>query len=136
MILIKIRFIKNSFFLLVIFSCLIFSCKDSKNNVSSENIQKGAQLFASVGCATCHSLSDDHKLYGPSLHNILGTQIKVIRNGEEHSILVDKDYIKLAIVDPDYEKPVVYKSNKMPKPSLTHNEVNCIVDYLIVLNKK
>lgn len=122
------------FFLLIVFS-LVLGCKDSKEKINMENIQKGQALFNSVGCATCHSLSKD-KLYGPTLNAILGTKVTVIRTDGEHSFLVDKNYIKKSIIDPDYEKRVLFKNNKMPKPNLTNFEVDCITNYLISINNK
>ncbi|MFK8060144.1 MAG: c-type cytochrome [Polaribacter sp.] len=123
--------IKNVYFLLLIVASLVLGCKNSKE----KNIQKGKELFTSVGCATCHSLSTE-KLYGPPLHIILGTKIKVVRNSKEYAILIDRDYIKKSIIDPDYEKPILFKSKKMPKPSLTNLEVDCITDYIISINNK
>lgn len=121
------------YFLFLTLSSFFLGCKDSTEKMKQENIQKGKELFTSVGCATCHSLSGA-KLYGPSLHAILGTKTKVIRNGKEYSFTIDINYIKKAIVDPDFEKPLLFKSNKMPKPSLTDFEVDCITNYLISLN--
>lgn len=132
---IKINNKKAVYFLLLIIALFVLGCKDSKQKINLENIQKGQELFTSVGCATCHSLSGD-KLYGPALNGILGTQTKVIRNNTEYSFLIDRNYIIKSIIDPDYEKPILYKSNKMPKPSLTSFEVDYITDYLISLNNQ
>ena len=127
---------KRALYLIIsIFIFSISSCKNSEEKIKSESIKKGEKLFTTVGCATCHSLTNT-KLYGPSLHNILDTKINVIRNNKEYAIVVDRNYIKKSIVDPDYEKPVSFKSNKMPKPSLTNDEVDCIVNYLISINSK
>ncbi|WP_158839592.1 c-type cytochrome [Polaribacter sp. L3A8] len=123
------------YFLLLIVSSLVLGCKDSTEKINLEKIQKGRELFTSVGCTTCHSLSKD-KLYGPSLNFILGTKKQVIRNGKEYAIIIDSNYIKKSIIDPDYEKSLLFKSNKMPKPSLTSIEVDCITNYLINMNNK
>ncbi len=130
----KIHLKKATYFLLISVTAFVFGCKDSKEKI---NLKKGQELFTSVGCATCHSLSGDKdKLYGPSLNAILGTKTKVIRNNKEYSFFIDRNYIKKSIIDPDYEKPLLFKSNKMPKPSLTNFEVECITDYLISINNK
>lgn len=127
--------IKKLCFLLLIISSLILGCKDSKEKTQIKNIKKGKELFTSVGCATCHSLTED-KLYGPSLHTVLGKETIVIRNGKEYSLIIDKAYIKKSIINPDYEKSILFKSNKMPKPSLTDFQINCITDYIISINQK
>ncbi len=126
---------KTLCFFLLIGSSVFLGCKDSKAKINLENIQKGRELFNSVGCATCHSLSGD-KLYGPALNDILGTETKVMRNNKVYSFIIDRNYIKKSIIDPDYEKPLLFKSNKMPKPSLTNFEVDCITDYLMSINNK
>lgn len=131
----KITNKKLVYFLLLVVSSFILGCKDSKEKINLENIEKGKELFTSVGCATCHSLSGE-KLYGPALNTILGTEITVIRDGKEYSFLIDKNYIKTSIINPDYEKSLPYKSNKMPKPSITTFEVDCITDYLISINNQ
>jgi cytochrome c2 len=122
-----------SLFLIVTF--FLLSCKDSEEKKHLNIVAKGQNLFTTVGCATCHSLTED-KLYGPSLHAILGKKTKVIRNGKEHSFVIDRDYIKNSIKNPDYEKSILFKSQKMPKPSLTDFEIDCITNYLISINKK
>lgn len=130
----KINNKKTYYFLFFLVPYLFVGCQDSKEKKEFENIQKGKQLFTSVGCATCHSITGE-KRYGPKLNDILGTESKVIRNGEEYTFTIDRNYIKKAIADPDYEKPLLYKSNKMPKPNLTDHEVDCITNYLISIHK-
>ena len=126
---------KKAYLLVLIFTSLCLSFCNSEEKKKEERIKTGKKLFTNVGCATCHSLNTS-KLYGPSLHNILATETTVIRNGKEHTFVIDKDYIKKSIKDPDYEKSILYKSKKMPKPSLTDADIDCITDYLININKK
>ena len=131
----KINKHKTVYLLLLIGSVLVLSCKNSKEKTELENIKKGEKLFATTGCITCHSLNNK-KLYGPSLNHILGKKIKVIRNSREHSIIIDKAYIKKSISDPDYEKPQLFKRSTMPKPNLTEGEIDCITNYLISIQPK
>lgn len=126
---------KNNLIFLIVF--LISGCNSQNNNklTSKESSQKGEALFATVGCTTCHSLSGE-TLYGPSLNKILNTEIIVIQGGKEHSIKIDREYIKRSIQDPDFEKLVDFKNKKMPKPTLSPDEIDQIVDYLISINSK
>ena len=114
-------------------SFLMIGCSSSKEKTRLKNLQKGKELFTSVGCATCHSTSGS-KFYGPALNKLLGMETNVIRNGKEYTFKIDRNYIRKSIIDPDYEKPLLYKSNKMPKPNLTDVEVDCLTDYLISIN--
>jgi cytochrome c551/c552 len=116
---------------------LIAGCNSRKSSklLTKENTQKGGALFVSVGCPTCHSLSGEVR-YGPSLNSILNTEVIVIQGGKEHSVKVDREYIKRSIQEPDFEKVADFKNKKMPKPSLSQDEINQITDYLIFINSK
>jgi mono/diheme cytochrome c family protein len=127
--------VKNNLILLIIF--LISGCNYQNSNkiTTKERIQKGEALFASVGCTTCHSLTGEAR-YGPALNKILNTDVIVIQGGKEHSVKVDREYIKRSIQDPDFEKLVDFKNKKMPKPTLSPDEIDQIADYLISINSK
>lgn len=125
----------NKYLFLIFTLTLLTSCAKSKEKIHLENIQKGEKLYNSVGCATCHSISGE-KRYGPKLNDILGTETNVIRNGKEYTIIIDRNYIKKSIIDPDYEKSILFKNSRMAKPSLTDHEVDCITSYLTSIYKK
>lgn len=60
----------------------------------------------------------------------------VVRDGEEHSIKIDREYIRRSIQNPEFEKVVDFKDRKMPKPEIAKDEIERIVDYLIFVNSK
>lgn len=126
---------KNNLIFLIVF--LISGCNSQNSNklTTKESIQKGEAIFTSVGCTTCHSLSGETR-YGPSLNKILNTEVIVIQGGKEHPLKVDREYIKRSIQDPDFEKLVDFKNKKMPKPTLSPDEIDQIVDYLISINSE
>ena len=126
---------KNTLIFVIVF--LIAGCNSRKSSkiLTKDNTLKGEALFASVGCTTCHSLSGESR-YGPSLNSILNTEVIVIRGGKEISVKVDRDYIKRSIQDPDFEKVADFKNKKMPKPSLSQDEIDQIADFLIFINTK
>lgn len=116
----------------------IFSgCKPSNNGKANtkENVEKGDVLFHSVGCTQCHSLNGE-TMYGPALNNILNTSIRVIRDGKEVSLTVDREYIRHSVQNPEYEKLLNFKMRKMPKTELSEEEINQLTDYLISINEK
>jgi cytochrome c551/c552 len=126
---------KNNLIFLIVF--LIAGCNSRNSNkiTTKESTQKGEALFVAVGCTTCHSLSGEAR-YGPSLNKILNTDVIVIQGGKEHSVKVDLEYIKRSIQEPDFEKLVDFKSKKMPKPTLSPDEIDQIAGYLISINSK
>ena len=106
---------------------------DSRNN-STDILIKGSQLYTRSGCNVCHSL-DDKEVYGPPLNNIYMKKIKVVRDGSEIELTADRKYIKKAIVDPRREKVLEYRNREMPLTSLSNEEAELLVDYLIELNR-
>lgn len=75
-------------------------------------------------------------MYGPPLNAILHSNIFVIRNGVKQSIKVNRDYFLRSIKNPEYEKVIDFQDRKMPKPQLSNKDIDCIVDYLILLNER
>ena len=74
-------------------------------------------------------------MYGPSLNGILHTSIQVIREGSEHTLIIDREYILRSIQNPDYEKLINFRNSKMPKTELSPEEIEFITDYLISINE-
>jgi len=62
-------------------------------------------LFERYGCISCHSLGEDKKR-GPSLLTLYRKKVVVITpEGEEKTIVVDKEYLRDAIYNPDKYVP-------------------------------
>ena len=75
-------------------------------------------------------------MYGPALNNILNTSIRVIREGKEVSLTVDREYIHRSIRNPEYEKLLDFKKQKMPITELSEDQINQLTDYLISINER
>ena len=120
-----------------LFILTLYGCTNSGDQylVSEERANKGKELFKNDGCVTCHSLTGEIK-YGPSLNNILHTRIEVIREGKIQTIIVDRKYLTRSIYEPDYEKVEAFKNKKMPKPQISLEDINHLVDYLIFVNNQ
>lgn len=125
--------IKSVFYCLIFLLSTIVGCKDSNNKTNQDQIKKGQELFSNVGCVMCHSLSGE-KRYGPPLNTIFNKKNSVIRDSTELKVTVDRAYLKRSITDPDFEKPIDFQESKMAKTTLTNNDIDCIVDYLISVN--
>lgn len=121
---------------LVFMACLLGGCSSNgKKPTLAENAAKGEVLFLSVGCTQCHSLNGE-TMYGPALNNILNTSIRVIREGKEVSLTVDREYIHRSIQNPEYEKLLDFNKRKMPKTELSEDQINQLTDYLISIHDK
>ena len=96
-------------------------------------LSQGEELFANYICNTCHSL-DGSDMYGPSLQGLYGQEIRVVRNGEEKTLLANRRYLKRAIIHPDHEKVAGFEDRIMPRPQMSKSDVKLLVDYLIALD--
>ena len=82
-------------------------------------------LLDTKECLSCHSV-DGSEGIGPTLKGIYGRETR-LTNGK--TVTADEAYLREAIVHPD-ATIVSGFDNLMPKPELTDEEVNEIIDYL------
>ena len=94
----------------------------------------GSDLFNRYGCIACHSLNGS-VMYGPPLNGLFMKEVTVVRQGQEETIVADREYFTRAITDPDYEKVLEYKSKVMPKPDIPEDDVESLIDYLTGLGE-
>ncbi len=78
---------------------LIFGAAGHPHMKESAKNMSGNEIVASR-CTACHSLEPDVRKIGPSLHGLLGREVK-LSSGKVFPR--DKDYIKRSITDPDAE---------------------------------
>jgi cytochrome c551/c552 len=108
--------------------------RTSKNQSDQDILKKGSELFSKYGCNICHTF-DGSVLYGPPLNEIYMTEIMVIREGKEKSIVADREYLKRAIVDPRYEKVLEYQNKEMPVTFISDEEADILTDYIIAMSE-
>ena len=123
---------------IVFFSLFVFvvACTEAplKKPDKKKIIQKGAELYAKYGCAVCHSL-DGKVIYGPALNGIFMKNVKVIRNGQEFTVVADRDYLRKAISEPRYEKVLEYKNKEMPLTNFSKEETEILLEYIILFDE-
>lgn len=117
--------------LLLLTAC---GCGTSKKQNDQDILKKGSDLFNKYGCNICHTF-DGSVLYGPPLNEIYMTEIMVIREGKEKSIVADREYLKRAIVDPRYEKVLEYQNKEMPVTFISDEEADILTDYIIAMSE-
>lgn len=95
---------------------------------------KGRQIVQTNGCLACHS-ADGSKLIGPTFKGIYGHSVVVITDGKEKEIVVDDEYIKKSIYEPDSEVVKGYTKGMMIsyKQQLTDADIAEITEYLKTL---
>ncbi|MDO9039954.1 MAG: cytochrome c oxidase subunit II [Bacteroidota bacterium] len=94
----------------------------------------GKRIMQNIGCFACHTI-DGSKLIGPSFKGIYGHEATVITGGKERVVMVDDEYIKRSIYDPNAD--VVKGFNKglmMPyEGQLSDEDIVQITEYLKTL---
>ncbi len=93
---------------------------------------KGRELLAKYGCTGCHSL-DGSKMVGPTLLGLFGRQVTVTTDGVERKLIVDREYLIRAIVEPQSDITQGYAPMMPPYASLSAEELEEIVEYLEAL---
>lgn len=119
----------------IIFILVLSGCGANNKAKQAETLKKGSELFTKYGCAVCHSL-EGKEIYGPALNEIYGKETRVIRNGQEINILVNRDYLIKAISDPRFEKVAAFQNKDMPIPSFQKEDAEILADYIILMNHK
>jgi len=83
-------------------------------------------------CLTCHS-QDGTRIIGPSFKGIYGHEVEVVTEaGEEMKLLIDDEYIKRSIYEPNKEIVKGYNKGLMIsyKEQLKEEDVQKIIDYI------
>ena len=66
------------------------------------NAANGEKLFASNGCAACHSFKEGEKIVGPSLYHISQAAGNILKGGDyTGKAKTAEDYIRESIVEPN-----------------------------------
>lgn len=126
---------KQSIFILIVF--VLWSCHSTVRKPTptiEDRIAKGKVLFQYSGCIQCHSLAGEER-YGPALDSILSKEVTIFHDGKKQKITIDRMFIFRAIQEPDHDKMEGFLEKKMPTPALTSEEIECLTEYLISVNK-
>lgn len=96
-----------------------------------DKVSAGFELVKASGCVACHS-TDGTKLVADSFKDIWGKTHTVITDGKERQIVVDAEYIKKSIYEPNHDVLKGYKAGLMPKyqNQIKDDEVDKIIEYI------
>jgi len=94
------------------------------------NEPEGLTILKKNACTGCHSI-DGTKIVSASFKGLYGKTEKVMTNGTERSVMVDDEYIKTSVYDPDKDIVVGYQKGIMKpyKGTVTEEELAKIIDY-------
>lgn len=95
---------------------------------------QGFSLIKKNGCIACHSL-DGTKIVGPSFLGMYGKNTNIQTKGVKKSVIIDTDYIKNSIYEPDADIVEGFSYGQMQsyKKQITEEEITLIVEYMKTL---
>lgn len=86
-------------------ACLLVSCSSTDPDVI-----RGKQLFTAYNCTTCHSMTSDLAVTGPTLKGLYGSQVPL----DDGTVAVaDEAYLRESIVRPNAKIRVGWFSDQM-----------------------
>jgi cytochrome c oxidase subunit II len=96
----------------------------------------GMQITQAKGCIACHSL-DGRQIIGPTFIGRYGETITVVTDGSEREIVMDDEYIKRSIYEPDHDVVKGFNKGQMIsyKNELSEEQVGYLIEYLKSLNE-
>ena len=125
------------FIFLIVLALTVAACGGgSENAVGSADVSVGEELFASpvigmqAGCVTCHSLTPDTRIVGPSMAGIAS------RAGSTVAGQSAEAYIRESILNPDAYVVDDFPTGTMPQvwgEELSNEQLDQIVAYLLTL---
>jgi cytochrome c1 len=91
----------------------------------SELAAAGREATLAKGCSACHG-EDGEGVVGPSWQGLYGSVVE-LEGGA--STVVDDEYLRRAILDPEYER-VIDAAVVMPPSTLSDSEVEAVITYI------
>jgi cytochrome c oxidase subunit 2 len=105
------------------------------NDTTASSDHPGLTVLKKNACLSCHSL-DGSRLVGPSFQGLWGKQEVVVTGGQDREIVVDDQYIKTSIYEPNADIVKGYNQGLMIsyKELISEEEIGQIIEYLKTLN--
>lgn len=94
----------------------------------------GKRIMQNIGCFACHTL-DGTKLVGPSFKGVWGRTETVLSGKEERQIVVDEEYVRNSIYNPNDDLVEGFQKGLMLsyEGQLSDADISNIVEYLKTL---
>jgi len=103
---------------------------EKKDEAAVPQVQDALVIMKKNGCLNCHTMDGTVEI-GPSFKGIFGKKIEVITNWKEHEVVVDNEYLKRSMLEPEADVVKGFDSI-MPsqKGVLTDEEIEAIINYI------
>jgi cytochrome c oxidase subunit 2 len=94
-------------------------------------MKTGEKILEAYNCLDCHT-TDGKTMDGPTFKGLYGSRVTVTTKGKERTLLVDEDYLRRSIVDPQADIVKGY-SDIMPVTPVKPEDLEAIVAYIRTL---
>ena len=103
-------------------------------SASAEPLHPGLVMLRQYGCIACHT-TDGSELVGPTYKGIYGKEVTVLVGKDEKKVIIDDEYIKKSIYEPNAEVVKGFKKNQMLsyKGQISEEDIKNIIDYFKTL---
>jgi cytochrome c oxidase subunit 2 len=101
-------------------------------SVQTTDDPRGLVVLNEQGCIGCHSLDGSENI-GPSLFELAGNPRQIEKDGQTIEIIINEDYLKRAIRDPEVEITKGFDP-MMPaydEETISNDDLQAVVDYLL-----
>jgi cytochrome c1 len=124
--LIDVDWLKKVIGTVLVFALVIGACGGAEPGFElSELGAAGREATLAKGCSACHG-EDGEGVVGPSWQGLYGSVVELEGGG---SAAVDDEYLRRAILDPEYEI-VIDAAVVMPPSTLSASEVEAVIVYI------
>jgi cytochrome c oxidase subunit 2 len=106
---------------------------ESGDDRTARLVRLGEQLSRDKGCNACHTV-DGTRLVGPTYKGLFGRTETVVTDGAARQIVVDEDYVRRSILDPNVDIVESYQPLMPSQQGLvTDEEIEALIEYLRTL---
>ena len=120
------NWLKNVIGIVLVFAIFVGACGGAEPAIElSELATVGREATLAKGCSACHG-EDGEGVVGPSWQGLYGSVVE-LEGGA--SAVVDDEYLRRAILDPEYEI-VLDAAVVMPPSTLSVSEVEAVIAYI------
>lgn len=95
----------------------------------AELVLLGEQVYTLKGCAACHK-TDGTSLLAPAWNGLFGKTEKVKENGKVIDVVVNEDYIRESIKEPQRKITVGFENTPMPVFPVTDAEIDQLIAFI------
>jgi cytochrome c oxidase subunit II len=107
-----------------------------KDTTQVDMVSAGFEVLKVYGCGACHS-TDGTRIVGTSFKDLYGSSVEVLEGSASKTIVVDEEYIRKSVNDPNAQVVKGFTPGLMPgfKDKISEQEMVNLISYLKSVSK-